>query len=115
MRLSYNYSQYIAKAMMSSKRIVLVEGKQDKAHFKNLISKVFDSNQKDTIAIDTAEHIKSESQQAQKNNRTKITEIYEQSLLAQNIDNLFFLCDREFDCEYVCIRVCVCACVCVWV
>lgn len=97
MRLSYNYSQYITKAMMSSKQTILVEGRHDKAHLKNLISKLFDSDQRKMIAIDTAEQIKGESKQTCKNNRVKITNIYERSLLAINVDNLFFLCDREFD------------------
>lgn len=97
MGLSYNYSQYITKAMMSSKQIILVEGRHDKAHLKNLISKLFDSNQKKIISIDTAEQIKGESKQTCKNNRAKITDIYQHSLSTKNVDNLFFLCDREFD------------------
>lgn len=97
MSLSYNYAQYITKVMMSKKHRILVEGKDDKSHLKNLIHTMFGIEKKTSIEIDTAEQIKADSRETAKSNREKIITIYRKTVLKPNIDKLFSLCDREFD------------------
>lgn len=97
MSLSYNCTQYIAKVMMSNKQRILVEGKHDKSHLKNLIKAMLGLDQKIAIEVDTAEQIQGDCKKTAKCNREKIVKIHSEIIKKPNINNIFFLCDREFN------------------
>ncbi|KMW73197.1 hypothetical protein TI10_08790 [Photorhabdus luminescens subsp. luminescens] len=93
MGIKYDIKQYIASVKMSAKKRVLVEGKDDRSHIKNLIfAKLGDAK----IEVDTAENIRGECGITAKNNRAKINQIYDVCKLSEQYKNLYFLCDREY-------------------
>lgn len=96
MSLELSLEQYIASVKMSKKCRVLVEGKDDKAHFTNLLHIKIDNKSKRKVKVDTAEQLKGESLKTAKCNRAQIEEIYERIKGDEQYDNLFLLCDREF-------------------
>lgn len=93
MDLKYDISNYIASVKMSSKKRVLVEGRDDKSHITSLLDVLLGDHK---IKIDTAENIKGDCSETAKNNRAKIEKIHEATRTSKNHDNLFYLCDREF-------------------
>lgn len=93
MALRYDISKYVTKTKMSSKKRILVEGRDDKSHLVNLLD-ILDL--KKGIKIDTAETINGDCQETQKNNRAKIDKIHFLCNPGGNHKNLFFLRDREF-------------------
>lgn len=93
MELKYNIPKYIAQTKMSAKKRVLVEGKDDKAHFKNLLDMVAHGHK---VRIDTAENIKGDCTKTNKNNRAKIDKIHAQCNALSSHRNLHYLCDREY-------------------
>lgn len=82
---------------MSNKQRILVEGKHDKSHLKNLIKSRIGLDPKMAIEIDTAEQIQGDCRKTAKCNREKITKIHDEIIKKSNINNISFLCDREFD------------------
>lgn len=96
MSLELSLEQYITSVKMSKKCRILVEGKNDKAHFTNLLHLKIDDKAKRKVKIDTAEQLKGESRKTAKCNRAQIEEIYERTKGDKQYDNLFLLCDREF-------------------
>jgi hypothetical protein len=93
MTLEYDITQYLASVKMSSKKRVLVEGRDDKSHMTNLIAALTDSPK---VKVDTAEMIKGECSRTAKNNRAKLEVIHARSKGLREYSNLLFLCDREF-------------------
>ncbi|OAI21840.1 hypothetical protein A1359_18990 [Methylomonas lenta] len=93
MELKYDIKKYLAKIKMSSKKRVLVEGKDDKSHIKNLLDVIREGHK---VKIDTAEDIKGTCEITARNNRAKIDKIYNQCKNSNEYDNLYFLCDREY-------------------
>jgi len=93
MDLKYDIGKYITKTKMSSKKRILVEGRDDKAHIKNLIDVLHKGHR---VKIDTAESIKGISTETNRNNRAKIDTIHQRCKDSTDHHNLFFLCDREF-------------------
>src|SRR5690554_1807180 len=93
MEVKYDISKYITSVKMSSKKRILVEGKEDKSHIKNLLDALFG---KTKIKIDTAENIKGECGLTSKNNRAKIDRIHNLCKESGGHENLFLLCDREY-------------------
>ncbi len=102
MEVKYDVPKYIASVRMSSKKRILVEGKDDKAHIKNLLNVTLGSNR---IKIDTAENIKGDCRVTSKNNRAKIEKIHSFCEASNEHNNLYFLCDREFKEFEVCAQV----------
>lgn len=93
MDVKFDISQYVASVKMSKKIRILVEGKDDRAHIKNLIAtKLPEAN----IMIDTAENIKGDCSSTAKNNRAKIDKIHHRCKTSSEYSRLYFLCDREF-------------------
>jgi hypothetical protein len=90
----YDIPQYLAKIRMSSKTRVLVEGKDDRAHLKNLL---FTLGLPNSISVDTAESIRATEPNARKNNRAKIDRVHEFCIGKPECESLYFLVDREFD------------------
>ncbi|VEJ54964.1 DUF4435 domain-containing protein [Pragia fontium] len=88
--LSYDVNSYITMLQMSSKQRVLVEGRSDRIHLKNLLSH-FKMSRK--TQIDTAQDIRGNSDKNKKCNRQKIEDIH---ALCHEIKSTYFLCDREF-------------------
>jgi len=93
MDLKYDIANYIASVKMSSKTRILVEGRDDKSHIKNLLDVVLTGRH---IKVDTAENIKGDCARTSKNNRAKIEKIHEFTKSSTAHKNLFYLCDREF-------------------
>ncbi|QFU06676.1 hypothetical protein FIU82_16925 (plasmid) [Pseudoalteromonas sp. THAF3] len=93
MEVKYDVPKYIASVRMSSKKRILVEGRDDKAHIKNLLDVTIGKNR---IKIDTAESIKGDCGVTAKNNRAKIEKIHASCKSSNEHSNLYFLCDREF-------------------
>jgi hypothetical protein len=93
MDLKYDISNYIASVKMSSKKRILVEGRDDKSHINNLLDVLLVGHK---IKIDTAEGIKGDCDRTAKNNRAKIEKIHEATKQSKSHANLFYLCDREF-------------------
>lgn len=93
MELKYDIQKYIAKVKMSSKIRVLVEGRDDKAHIKNLLDVISVGHK---IKLDTAEDIKGSCNVTAKNNKAKIDKIFLHTSDSEDFNNLYFLCDREF-------------------
>lgn len=93
MELKYDIPKYIAKTKMSSKKTILVEGKDDKSHVKNLLD-IIEPRHK--VRIDTADSIKGVCSTTAKNNRAKIDRIFNVCKTSECHQNLFFLIDREF-------------------
>ncbi|MDC9621101.1 hypothetical protein PSI22_05530 [Xenorhabdus sp. XENO-7] len=93
MVMMYDVKQYIVKTRMSSKKRILVEGKDDKAHIENLIFEKFEDIK---VEIDTAENIKGENKTTASNNRAKIEHIHNTCKSSKHHRNLHFLCDREY-------------------
>jgi hypothetical protein len=93
MEVKYDVPKYIASVRMSSKKRILVEGKDDKAHIKNLLNVTLGSNR---IKIDTAENIKGDCRVTSKNNRAKIEKIHSFCEASNEHNNLYFLCDCMF-------------------
>jgi hypothetical protein len=93
MELKYDIGNYIASVKMSSKKRVLVEGRDDKSHIRNLLDVVLSGH---NIKIDTAENIKGDCFRTAKNNRAKIEKIHDLTKASGSHKNLFYLCDREF-------------------
>lgn len=93
MEVKYDISKYITSVKMSSKKRILVEGKEDKSHIKNLLDALLG---KTKITIDTAQNIKGECGITAKNNRAKIEKIHRICKESGQHENLFFLCDREY-------------------
>ena len=91
--LNYDIKKYVTKVKMSSKKRLLVEGKDDKSHIQNLIE-ILDL--KTSLKVDTAELIKGDCRETSKNNRAKIDKIHYLCKNSNHHDNLFFLKDREF-------------------
>lgn len=94
MRLEYTLEEYITQVKMSNKCRVLVEGKNDKAHFNNLLKAKIHSNLISRVKVDTAEQIKIEGNKC---NRARIEAVYSKIKNDKQYSNLFLLCDREFD------------------
>ncbi|NNN48682.1 hypothetical protein [Vibrio sp. 2-2(8)] len=90
--LTYDIQKYITKIKMSSKKRILVEGKDDKSHLQNLLNIIEVPN----IKIDTAEQIKGNCKITSKNNRAKIDKIFNVCKEKSECLNLYYLCDREF-------------------
>jgi Protein of unknown function (DUF4435) len=93
MDLKYDISNYISSVKMSSKKRILVEGRDDKSHISNLLEVLLVGHK---IKIDTAENIKGDCSITAKNNRAKIERIHALTKTSKNHNNLFYLCDREF-------------------
>lgn len=93
MDLKYDISNYMASVKMSSKKRILVEGRDDKSHISNLLDVLLVGNK---IKIDTAENIKGDCSKTVKNNRAKIEKIHYSTKISKQHENLFYLCDREF-------------------
>lgn len=93
MEVKYDISQYIASVKMSRKSRILVEGKDDKSHVRNLLLTVLGRNK---IKVDTADLIKGDCGVTSKNNRAKIDKIHNYCNNSEGYENLYFLCDREF-------------------
>ena len=93
MDLKYDISNYIASVKMSSKKRILVEGRDDRSHVNNLLYVLLADHK---IKIDTAENIKGDCSTTAKNNRAKIEKIHAATEASSSHDNLFYLCDREF-------------------
>lgn len=94
MTMQYDIPKYIIHAKMSNKKRILVEGKDDREHIQNLISKL---EIEEKIRIDTAENIRADDERTAKNNRAKIESIHTQCKGNQELESkLFFLCDREY-------------------
>jgi len=93
MDLKYDISNYVASVKMSSKKRILVEGKDDKSHIKNLLNITSNGHK---VKIDTAESLKGDCARTAKNNRAKIEKVHEITRQSPNHKNLHFLCDREF-------------------
>lgn len=96
MSLELSLEQYITSVKMSKKCRILVEGKDDKAHFTNLLHIKIGDKSKRKVKVDTAEQLKSESRKTAKCNKAQIEEIYARTKGDKQYDNLFLLCDREF-------------------
>lgn len=92
MEVKYDVPKYIASVRMSSKKRILVEGRDDKSHIKNLLGVTIGNNR---IKIDTAENIKGDCGVTAKNNRAKIEKIHSACKSSSEHSNLYFLCDRE--------------------
>lgn len=93
MELKYSIPKYIAKIKMSAKKRVLVEGRDDKAHIKNLLDVIVKGHK---VRIDTAENIKGDCKKTVKNNRAKIDKIHGHCKDSDDYNNLYYLCDREY-------------------
>lgn len=93
MEVKYDIPQYIASVKMSKKNRILVEGKDDKSHLRNLIFSIFGESK---VKVDTAEIIKGICCATAKNNRAKLDEIHRRCCSDAAYSNLYFLCDREF-------------------
>lgn len=93
MTLKYDIPNYIASVKMSSKKRVLVEGRDDRSHIKNLLNVISKGHK---VKVDTAENIKGDCAITGKNNRAKIEKIHEATKQSPSHKNLYFLCDREF-------------------
>lgn len=93
MEVKYDISQYLASVKMSSKKRILVEGKDDKAHIGQLFYAVLGDSK---IKIDTAENLKGISAATSKNNRAKIDFIHAICKTSDQYGNLYLLCDREY-------------------
>jgi len=93
MDLKYDIPNYVASVKMSSKKRILVEGKDDKSHIKNLLNVTAKGHK---VKVDTAENLKGDCARTAKNNRAKIEKIHEITKQSSNHENLHFLCDREF-------------------
>ena len=89
----YDIPKYIAKIKMSAKKRILVEGPDDRAHIKNLLSVLLD---KHNVKIDVAQNIKGNCKLTAKNCKARIEKIYNTCKLQNQYSNLYFLCDREF-------------------
>lgn len=97
MSLEYNLSHYVTSVKMSKNCRILVEGKDDKAHFANLLHIKIDDKSRKKIKIDTAEQLKGECRKTAKCNKAKIEDIYIRTKDDKQYENLFLLCDREFE------------------
>lgn len=93
MEVKYDITQYITSVKMSAKKRILVEGRHDKSHIKNLLNVTLGEN---LIKIDSAENIKGDCQVTAKNNRAKIEKVYIACKSSQEHSKLYYLCDREF-------------------
>lgn len=87
MEVKYDIPQYIASVKMSKKNRVLVEGRYDKSHLKNLFFSVLGNSR---IKVDTAEYIKGDCGATAKNNRAKIDKIHSYCGGLKDYKNLFF-------------------------
>ena len=96
MSLQLSLEEYITSVKMSKKCRILVEGKNDKAHFTNLLNIKIDDKLKRKVKVDTAEQLKGENRKTAKCNRAQIEEIYDRTKGDKHYNNLFLLCDREF-------------------
>ncbi len=93
MDLKYDIPNYIASVKMSSKKRILVEGRDDRSHIKNLLNVTLKGHK---VKVDTAENIKGDCAVTAKNNRAKIEKVHAITKLLKTHSNLYFLCDREF-------------------
>lgn len=93
MELKYDIPNYLASVKMSSKKRILVEGRDDKSHIKNLLNVTSKGHK---VKIDTAENLKGDCAKTAKNNKAKIEKVHELTKESANHENLHFLCDREF-------------------
>lgn len=93
MDLKYDIPNYIASVKMSSKKRILVEGRDDKSHIINLLG-VTSKGRK--VKVDIAENLKGDCSKTAKNNKAKIEKVHEITKDSINHTNLHFLCDREF-------------------
>ena len=93
MTLKYNIPKYIASVKMSSKKRILVEGRDDRAHIKNLLNVTLKDHK---VRVDTAENIEGDCAKTAKNNRAKIEKVHGITKQSTKLNNLHFLCDREF-------------------
>lgn len=93
MSCTYTIPTYVTKIKMSEKPRILVEGKDDRIHLKNLLSALKLSI---SINIDTAESIKGIDQVTAKNNRAKIDHIHNICKYNEELQLLHFLRDREY-------------------
>lgn len=69
MEVKYDISQYITNVKMSSKKRVLVEGRDDKSHITNLLNITVSKHK---IKIDTAENIRGDCQVTKKTTELKL-------------------------------------------
>lgn len=97
MSLEYSLSHYVTSVKMSKNCRILVEGKDDKAHFANLLHIKIDEKLRKKVKIDTAEQLKGECRKTAKCNKAKIEDIYSRTKVDKQYGNLFLLCDREFE------------------
>ncbi|HEJ9136006.1 hypothetical protein [Serratia marcescens] len=88
--LSYDIDSYITMIKMSSKQRILVEGRSDRLHFRNLFVHF---NFRKKPQIDTAQDIRGNTHQNRSCNRRKIEDIHS---FCKDTTNTYFLCDREF-------------------
>lgn len=93
MELKYDIPNYLASVKMSSKKRILVEGKDDKSHIKNLLNVTSKGHK---VKVDTAENLKGDCAKTAKNNKAKIEKVHEKTKESMVYDNLYLLCDREF-------------------
>ncbi len=93
MELKYDILNYIASVKMSAKKRILVEGRDDRSHIKNLLNSTLKGHK---VKVDTAENIKGDCAKTAKNNRAKIEKVHEITKKSASHNNLHFLCDREF-------------------
>jgi hypothetical protein len=93
MDLKYDILKYIAKTRMSAKKRILVEGRDDKSHIKNLLDVLHKGHK---VKIDTAEDIKGVCKVTARNNRAKIDAVASYCKDSKHHKNLFYLCDREY-------------------
>ncbi len=78
---------------MSSKKRILVEGRDDKSHVKNLLDVLHGGHK---VKIDTAEDIKGICKVTASNNKAKIEAVFRRCKESTTHKNLYYLCDREY-------------------
>lgn len=94
MELKYDIPQYIVKTKMSDKIRILVEGKDDKNHIKNMFD-AFKVNPK--YKIDLATEIKGTCKETSLNHRAKIEKSMNIAKQAIHIRNYFSSATESFE------------------
>lgn len=93
MEVKYDIPKYITSVRMSLKKRVLVEGRDDKAHIKNLLDVILGPHK---VKIDSVENIRGDCSVTAKNNKAKIEKIHKACNGSAQHSNLYFLSDREY-------------------
>ena len=93
MEVKCDIAKYITSVKMSTKKRILVEGRDDKAHITNLLDVTLRDHK---VKIDAAENIKGDCSATAKNNKAKIEKIYNTCRESAQHENLYFLSDREY-------------------